>query len=259
MSSFQMQIARTRMIRCMGGAVKFFGFLIHAVFPKKRFAIPLVSKARITSQEDGSVRIPRIIWQTNFTEKFTFPVYVNYLFNRKQTPSFEHRFVGDDAQEKYIREHASERTYKAYQRLTDGAAKADLWRLVVLYNEGGVYMDIDATLVCDLERMLVGRENLFILNYDQFSQFFMATVPRHPLFVKMIERVVDNIENYSSKERKLSVFHTTGPGAIADLLPDSSTWVSHKLVSVQGAFTSEYFQYMDRPGTKWIHKKSFID
>ena len=39
----------------------------------------------------------------------------------------------------------------------------DVWRLAVLHKEGGVYMDIDATLVWPLKRLLSNVEScLFI-------------------------------------------------------------------------------------------------
>ncbi|WP_354037796.1 glycosyltransferase [Bradyrhizobium sp. S3.2.6] len=35
--------------------------------------------------------------------------------------------------------------YQCYSRLQIGAARADLWRVLVLLHEGGIYVDIDAT------------------------------------------------------------------------------------------------------------------
>jgi mannosyltransferase OCH1-like enzyme len=119
-------------------------------------------------------------------------------------------------------------------------------------------MDIDAALVRPLERLLEGRSQMFVWDARHFSNFFLATVPRNPLYEKMLETIVHNIENYP-KEGGPSVFYTTGPGAIQSLLVDAGvTFVPRQMACIQGVFTNERFQYMDRPRTKWKYKKTFI-
>ncbi|MFV9958384.1 MAG: glycosyltransferase [Francisella endosymbiont of Hyalomma scupense] len=50
------------------------------------------------------------------------------------------------AAEKYIGENHPE-ALESYQKLTVGAAKADLWRLIAIYKYGGIYW-----LPCDKTR-----------------------------------------------------------------------------------------------------------
>lgn len=183
-------------------------------------------------------------------------MFLNFRHNRTLSKNFEYHYVSTEERELYLESHAPARVTAAYKRLTDGAAQADLWRLVVLYNEGGIYMDIDATLAHDLESIISGKNQIFISNYNEFTNFFLATSPQNPIFNDFIWMVVDNIENYESG----SVYDTTGPGALKKVLDEHKIFdfIPHQLVGVQGAFTNEYFQYMDKPRSKWTYKKTFI-
>ncbi len=240
--------------RFTGNIAKGIGHCFHAVFPKKRFPLPSFDPAAAPASR--SSEIPRKIWQTNFSEQCTLPLFLNYRHNRSLSKSFEYHYVSTEQREEYLGRNAPRHVLAAYQRLTDGAAQADLWRLVVLYREGGIYLDIDATLVHKLEHVIAEKNQVFISNYGEFTNFFLATQPGNPIYKAFIEQVVSNIENYESG----SVYETTGPGALKKVLAehDVTDFVPHQLVGVQGAFTNEHFQYMDRPRTKWVYKKTFI-
>lgn len=249
---------RTRLLRLRGNFVKVLGYCFHFFFPKKRFSLPCVERSSLNTEH--SMKIPRKIWQTNFSEKCTLPMYWNFKHNRSMSPEFEYNYVSTEARDDYMRTHGSERVYAAYRRLTDGAAQADLWRLLVLYNEGGVYIDIDATIVKPLRECLRSTNDyVFVMNYGEYSNFFIATVAKSPLFQELLEEVVGNIENYDANEGK-SVFDVTGPGALEKVLNRRNIpFEPHQNICVQGAYTNEHFQYMDRPRTKWIYKKTFIN
>ncbi|MBJ6903559.1 glycosyl transferase, partial [Vibrio cholerae] len=64
--------------------------------------------------------------------------------------------------------------------------------------------------------------------------------------------IVRNIEHYDIQK---GVYGTTGPAVFNDVLknePIESRRRRH--VCVQGAFTNEYFQYLDKPRGKWTHQ-----
>ena len=247
---------RARLLRLRGNLVKLLGYCFHAFFPKKRYALPSVDIPSLI-KEDNS-QIPKKIWQTNFSEMCTLPMFLNFKHNRSLSPDFEYHYVSTEDRDEYVKAHSSERVYSAFKRLTDGAAQADLWRLLVLYNEGGVYMDIDATLVKPLSQSLNSNEQVFIKNKEGFTNFFLATTPKSELFLEFLEKVVSNIENYSADENK-TVFDVTGPGALLSVLESKNLcYQPQQSICIQGAFTNEHFQYMDRPRTKWTYKKTFI-
>ncbi|MFU8780152.1 MAG: glycosyltransferase family 32 protein, partial [Kiritimatiellia bacterium] len=170
-----------RLIRLTGNICKMACYPFHALFAGKRFFIPAYSPAKIRRGKTSSV--PGMIWQTNYSNCCSLPMYLNYLFNRLMSLDYDYRYVSTEEREEYLRTNAPPEVYEAYLRLTDGAAQADLWRVTVLYLEGGIYMDIDATLVLPLRIILKGIDNaLFvrIKHNTELTNYFLATVPGNP-------------------------------------------------------------------------------
>ena len=111
----------------------FISYPFHFFLPKKRFTIPRYSKALIQGKKQI---IPKKIWQTNYTNQVSLPVYLNYLFNRLMSLSYDYYYVSTEDRLIFIKENASVDIVKAYERLNDGAAQADLWHLLVLQHFG---------------------------------------------------------------------------------------------------------------------------
>ena len=247
-------VIANRMTRLFGNIFKILAYPIHFFFPKLRFTIPVYSKAKIT--DSRSPIIPRIIWQTNYSNKVTFPVYANYLFNRLMSLSFDYRYVSTEEREVYIQQNTSVKNYQAFMKLRDGAAQADFWRMVVLNKEGGIYMDIDATLFWPLKKTLDNADDALYVSLaknNDFTNFFLATAPNNPVYEDVIERIVSNIDARKTDD---GVYFLTGPGVLTKALEGKYiTSLDRKYVCIQGAFTNEHFQYLDKPRGKWTHKK----
>lgn len=251
---------RSRYLRLAGNVVKVYSHLYHGLFAQKRFDIVSEPARRAPAKAPRHDEIPFVIWQTNFTHRVTLPMWANHLNNRHFAPDFEYHYVSTEERDAYLRLNAPIEVYRAYSRLTDGAAQADLWRVFTLYREGGVYMDIDATLIRPLGPLLANEHQVFIENYGQFTNFFLATAPRNPLYKEVLDQIVYNIEHYDDERQPKGVFNTTGPGAFMHMLKahPEVTLTPHHHICVQGAYTNEHFQYLDRPRSKWTYKKTFI-
>lgn len=244
-----------RSVRLIGNIFKVLSYPFHFVLPKVRFTIPEYSPAKLKGSNDSGVT--KVIWQTNYSNRSTLPVYLNYLFNRLMSLSYDYRYVSTEAREEYLKSNAPKEVYEAYLKLTDGAAQADLWRVTTLYKEGGIYMDIDATLVWPLSKLLKGvKDALYIKikNDTEITNYFLATAPNNPHFKKVLDAIVNNIENYDPKK---GVYGTTGPKVFNDVLANEAIQSKRRrYVCIQGTFTNEYFQYLDKPRGKWTHMKS---
>ncbi|GEN28461.1 glycosyl transferase [Halovibrio variabilis] len=240
-------VATSRLIKLSANIAKMLSYPFHWAFANKRFTLP-EQAAPLLNRANPSC-IPQIIWQTNFTNRVTLPVYLNYLFNRLMAPSFEYRFMITEARCDFIAEHYPE-ILPHYERLQIGAAQADLWRLLVLHKFGGVYLDIDAHQIWPLSRVL-GREHqeLYVTTRrGELSNYFIASKPSNPNLPRLIEQVVVNIKENTLR----NVFYITGPGVFIDLLdPSKVPTVSYRHAVHQGSFTNEYFQYIDKPQGKW--------
>lgn len=239
--------------RLLGNIVKISSYGFHALLPKKRFTIPEFSPAKCRSNKPS--RINKTIWQTNYSNRVTLPVYCNYLFNRLLSLSYDYRYVSTEAREEYIKAHADARTFAAYSQLTDGAAQADFWRLFTLYHEGGIYMDIDGHLVWALSAIIGENDSeVVITRRDKYTNFFLASEKGNPFLKETLDIIVDNIE-----QRRIDggVFSLTGPTTLNQALEGKQINSRRdKLTCAQGTFTNEYFQYMDKKRGKWNHAKN---
>ena len=234
-------------------------YVIYFLRPKIRFLLPERCSSVIATKETSSA-IPLTIWQTNFTNRVTLPVYLNYLFNRLMAPHHEHRFMVTDERETFIREHFPPEILEAYLQLQIGAAQADLWRLLVLQKYGGVYMDIDAHLVWPLHWSIPpeATELYLRIKTGEISNYFIASAPNNPKLQRLIDRVIQNIRERSSE----NVYNLTGPGVFNEVLGSEDVPTTYYLTTVnQGNFTNEFFQYIDKPQGKWTkeqHKVSVL-
>ncbi len=241
-----------RVSKLLGALIKAFSYLFHFIFPKKRFTIPTESHALFSSQTPTN--ITKIIWQTNYSNNVSLPVYMNYLFNRLMSLDWEYRYVSTEDRLDFMRTHASQQIADAFEQLTDGASQADLWRLFVLNNYGGVYMDIDAHAVWPLSKMIKPEDSeVFLMTKHNYSNYFIASAKNNPHLEKAIAIIVDNIEK---KNIGNGVYDLTGPTALNKAIGDDVVNHRHnRITCIQGSFTNEYFQYIDKPRGKWTYAK----
>lgn len=239
--------------RLLGNIVKISSYPFHAIFPNKRFTIPEFSPAKLVSNKPN--RINKTIWQTNYSNKVTLPVYCNYLFNRLLSLSYDYRYVSTEEREAYIKANADERAFTAYSQLTDGAAQADFWRLFTLYQEGGIYMDIDGHLVWALSAIIDENDSeVLITRRNLYTNFFLASEKGNPFLKDTLDIIIDNIE-----QRRIDggVFNLTGPVTLNKALEGKQVNKRRdKITCAQGTFTNEHFQYMDKKMGKWNHAKN---
>ena len=245
-------LVSNRLIKIFSIFIKAFGYIFHFIFPNKRFLIPLSAKPLLPSKNEQ--KIPKILWQTNYTNVVSLPMYINYLFNRLMSYDYEYRYASDELILKFFTEHTSKEELEAYTKLNDGAAKADYWRVVVLHHIGGVYLDIDATFVWPLSKQIKpDEEEIFLLNKQHYTNYFMATAPNNKIFAKAMQLILNNI---NSKKTEGGVYALTGPEVINIAIDKEDVNNRfYRYVCVQGAFTNEYFHYIDKRNGKWTHTK----
>ena len=244
-----------RLSKLLGNISKvFLSYPFHFLFPKKRFIIPVYSKAFFKGK---SQKIQKNIWQTNYSNKVSLSIYLNYLFNRLMSLSYNYHYVSTEDRLTFIKKTADVNTIQAYERLNDGAAQADLWRLLILRHHGGIYMDIDAHLIFPLSGIIKSKDKeLFILKgtNNAHTNYFIAAEKNHPILSKATEIILDNINS----DKIIGVFSLTGPVPFSNAIALNDYPVnnqSYRYVCVQGSFTNEHFQYIDKPRGKWTHKK----
>ncbi len=250
--SFKIIIAN-RSIKILGNIAKALCYPFHFIFPNKRFTIPKQSDP-IFPKDDLS-KIPKIIWQTNYTNEVSLPVYLNYLFNRLMSLDYEYRYVSTEDRLEFIKSHFSPEIINAFEQLTDGASQADFWRLSTLNYYGGVYLDIDAHFVWPLSGIIKpDMKEVFLVNKQHYTNYFIASAKNNPILEKTIKLIVENIEK---KQIDGGVYELTGPSVLNKAIGDSEVNSRfYRITCVQGSFTNEYFQYIDKKRGKWTHAKT---
>ena len=110
--------------------------------------------------------------------------------------------ISDDGDiEKYLKENLS---LKDYTDIKDRhiVEKTDLWRLIKLYNEGGVYHDLDR--YCNISMNSIITKNIkFVLPTHEdygFTHCFMATSPKNPVFCEAIKDNIKKRKELGSKK-----------------------------------------------------------
>ena len=250
------RFAANRLIKVFANLIKILCYGFHFLFPNKRFTIPEHAAPMVTTHANPV--IPRILWQTNYTNRVTLPVYINYLFNRLLSPTYEYRFMITEARAAFIQSNFPEDIFQNYSKIQIGAAQADLWRLLVLRKFGGVYLDIDAHFIWPLE-MIVKKdfqELYLVRKRGGLSNYFLASKKDNPDLAKVVDAILKNI----AENEITSVYRMTGPGVFNKVIDQNKVnAISYRYICSQGNFTNEYFQYIDKPEGKWTKAQKKID
>ncbi len=192
----------------------------------------------IPTVDPGSM-IPRLIHQVYFaTNPMPLILMENINTIKAMNPAWEHRLYDEKAIEAFVTEHYSADVVNLMHKINPsyGAAKADLFRYLLMYKCGGVYLDIKSTTTGPLDSSLRA-DDRFILSHwrngpgeahagwgmqkefgrdrkREFQQWHIIAAPGHPFLKAVIERVLTNVQNYRSWVHGVGnrgVWKTTGP------------------------------------------------
>ena len=222
------------------------------LFPKVRKSIPHRLPAK--RHDLPEKRIPRIVWQTNYSDRVTWPVYANFLFNRLMAPEFEYRYHDDEECAAFIAEHFPGAYHEAFQRLQVGAAKADFWRILVLLKHGGIYLDIDSNFSARPEDVIAADDEAVFLEMadGQVTNFCLAAAPGHPAVREIADRIVENI----NAGRHSCVYTMTGPIVVQGVVREFGLPViDNRALCTQGQFTNKNAQYAENAHRPWAEEQ----
>jgi mannosyltransferase OCH1-like enzyme len=114
-----------------------------------------------------------------------------------KNPGFRYLFFDDDTIISFIEKSYDSKILSSYKKLNIGAAKADFFRYLALYNLGGVYCDMDSMIdfpieeiVADDDQALITRER----NVGSFVQWAMFFKSGHRLLERTINLCIEKIK-----------------------------------------------------------------
>jgi mannosyltransferase OCH1-like enzyme len=213
--------------------------------------------------------IPRILHQTFYTRDLPPRLRENVERLRAMNPGWEYRFYDDDGIADFIQEHYPPLVWEAYERIDPryGAARADLFRYLLIYKVGGVYLDIKSGATRPFDDVLHSGDR-FVLSkwqtadgafstwgeqYDlrhveggEFQQWHVIGAPGHPFLKAVLEQVLENLELYDPhlhQTGKRGVLRVTGPTAYTLAIERVRTQHPHRALAGHDELGLEYNVY----------------
>lgn len=170
--------------------------------------------------------IPKVIYQTYKTKDLPIVLQNNISELKVKNPDFEYKFFDNDGCIEFILEHYSQDILDVYLSINPnyGASRADLFRYLLMYKMGGVYLDIKSNTYLPLNT-IIGPKDEYIVSYwiqkwkarylnnrqGEFQNWHIICLPEHPILYLTIQKVIDNIKNYKGLKGKDASVFTTGP------------------------------------------------
>lgn len=178
-------------------------------------------------------RIPKVVHQTYFTKQLPKEIQENLNNLKLENPDWQFRLYDDADIEQYIRQYYPT-LIRTFEKISPayGVAKADLFRYLVIYNEGGVYLDIKSSVQQPLNT-IIQKDDYYLLSHWQnktdqlhegigfhrciphprgeFQQWHVIARRGHPFLKAVIENVCHNIDHYNP------LLHDTGGWGVVNL------------------------------------------
>ena len=119
--------------------------------------------------------------------------------------NFEYVFMDNNECLKFIEENFDDEFVEMYKLLPLDIMRADVWRVAVIYINGGVYCDTDVLFKKPID-LLIKDEEMVIFTEEGggISNFFFASKPKHPSLKLVLDLFVKNQK--VTKETKNTLF-----------------------------------------------------
>jgi mannosyltransferase OCH1-like enzyme len=177
--------------------------------------------------------IPLDIYQTWSTKDLPPKMSERVELLKSQNPRFKHHLFDDNDCREFIRTHFKPDVLWAYDSLIPGAYKADLWRLCVLFINGGIYLDIKFCCVNGFRLIELTEKEHFVKDRSPCSVYnaLMACKRGNFFLFKCIRRIVQNVQNRFYGTTPLS---PTGPKMLGSVVIDNTLPINVDLIHYEG-------------------------
>jgi mannosyltransferase OCH1-like enzyme len=195
-----------------------------------------------------SKKIPKNIFQVY--PDINIPECLNQHMNnfKNKNPHWKYTLFNDETIIDYIKQNYPE-YLEVYIKINPeyGAARADFFRYLLMYKEGGVYLDCKSIIYEKLDN-LIKYDDEFLIFYqhdniwhkklnglEEYWQWIIICIPKHPFLKAVIHQVVYNINNYNviddESVGKIGVLDTTGPFVYTREIAKLTNKYSHRFIN----------------------------
>lgn len=174
--------------------------------------------------------IPRKIFQLTADKNNindAFKKNINYI--KKMNPGWKYTLYDDDDIVEYIKKYFHPYVLDTYNRINYkyGAARSDFFRYLLMYQEGGVYLDLKSGSIIPFDFIIKPNDEYLLAHWStvpskgslvnalgEFQQWHIICRPKHPFLAEVIKNVIKNIHEYDLQLHgvgKPGVLEVTGP------------------------------------------------
>jgi len=221
-------------------------------------------------EQSQNPTIPHIIHQTFMTKDLPAELRENVDLIKRLNPNWTHVLYDDADIYAFISENYGSGILRYFERINPkyGVARADLFRYLLLYKKGGVYLDIKSTCTHPLDQ-LIRPEDKFILSQwrnkpgeehagfglsrevahvagGEYQQWHIVAASGHPFLLAVIEAVLNNIDQYRPwlhGTGAIGVLRLTGPLAYTLAIQPLLLTAPHRYVCNETAMGLQYSIY----------------
>jgi len=217
--------------------------------------------------------IPCIIHQTFPTKSLPWELQQNADKLRALNQGWEYRLYDDEDVLEFIKNNYDPNVLNYFQRINPayGAAKADLFRYLLMYKCGGVYLDIKSSARKPFDNVFKYGDRYLLsvwnkyddglfegwgqhpelrhIEYGEFQQWFIACSPGHPFLKAVINTVLRNINLYNPIFHgvgKDGVLRLTGPISYTLAIESLLKKYKYRLVDSYSELGLEYSIYFEK-------------
>lgn len=200
--------------------------------------------------------IPKIIHQTYYSKDLPPKIEENIAALKAMNPDWEYKLYDDDDIEKFIERYYGIGFLHYYHRINPcyGAARADFFRYLLMYRQGGVYLDIKSSASRPLDQIILPGDRLILCHWGaglpdagrhpwdfkqrleegEFQQWHIICAPGHPYIRQVIQCVMWNIDHYIPSMHGAGLYgvlRVTGPIAYTLAILPLLSANKHRLVA----------------------------
>ncbi|HEX6398381.1 MAG TPA: glycosyltransferase [Steroidobacteraceae bacterium] len=182
---------------------------------------------------EGST-IPKVIYQVYTNPELTPVLEDNIRSIKALNPGWDHKLFGEAEIEDFLRTAYGDAVLHYYYRINPEylVARIDVFKYLLMYKQGGVYLDIKSSTEKPLDEVLRA-DDVFLLSRwpvggsqypgwgkhrklrriggREFQQWHIIAAPGHPFLRAVVATIFDNIDHYNP------VLHNTGKDGVVRL------------------------------------------
>jgi mannosyltransferase OCH1-like enzyme len=143
--------------------------------------------------------IPKIIWQTHEPDVHDLtPILQQHIGTWKTlNPEYKHAYMNATEREEFVQKNFSRKIFEIYVSLPLNIMRADMWRLLVTYFYGGIYVDSDSRCNSPIDSWMPDGKS-FVVGAEHGDSFVTSTFacsPKHPIMAHVVKNMIKNLES----------------------------------------------------------------